>query len=548
MNAHPRLAAAVAMALLVLPSCRQKDTGPSPANTGGVAAAQDKDRDGIPDEWEVNGVEYTDPLSGQKLRLDLKQQGASPSHKDIILWIASMKSSDHTHEPDTESLAIVERAFRAAPVTNPDGFPGINVHVFKSPAALAEQPVLGSGTALNYDWSEFDAAKKAHLPPELQGTAFFAVFAHDITAQRNSGIARSIPGRDFIVSLGGFTKNVGTRQEKAGTLMHELGHALGLGHGGRDHVTFKPNYLSVMNYSFQLNGIAIAGVQGNYDYSRFKLDLPEAALDEKAGLAGSAALAKYSTIFYCCSSCQNTPGKAARVSSLAALPVDWNCDRTVGAKVSSDVNRDASVTALTGATDWDHIVLTQATGGMTPNNVLGAGAEELTPAQADALPLFPVSDVHVRPIGNGILVEWEPVPLERVVAYHVYRGAAGAADERVAIVENVQRPSFADVQVTSGSYRYSVTAVFVPHAAEPVVPPSPAPAPPPPSSSGTATLGPGTWISGIVSIRAVQEAAPTTTAAIETLGGVTPQDRAPEGFTRVLRETDRSAAATVVIK
>ena len=36
--------------------------------------------------------------------------------------------------------------------------------------------------------------------------------------------------------------------------MHELGHNLGLHHGGDDGVNFKPNYLSIMNYSFEILG------------------------------------------------------------------------------------------------------------------------------------------------------------------------------------------------------------------------------------------------------------------------------------------------------
>ena len=34
--------------------------------------------------------------------------------------------------------------------------------------------------------------------------------------------------------------------------MHELGHTLGLQHGGGDGVKYKPNYHSVMNYTWQM--------------------------------------------------------------------------------------------------------------------------------------------------------------------------------------------------------------------------------------------------------------------------------------------------------
>src|SRR6185369_4859250 len=40
-------------------------------------------------------------------------------------------------------------------------------------------------------------------------------------------------------------------QFEAGIVMHELGHNLGLRHGGFEDTNYKPNYLSVMNYAFQ---------------------------------------------------------------------------------------------------------------------------------------------------------------------------------------------------------------------------------------------------------------------------------------------------------
>src|SRR5262249_38736854 len=60
---------------------------------------------------------------------------------------------------------------------------------------------------------------------------------------------------------------VGTALQQAGTLMHELGHTLTLTHGGTYYtnpapnqnapvydINCKPNYLSSMNYLFQVRG------------------------------------------------------------------------------------------------------------------------------------------------------------------------------------------------------------------------------------------------------------------------------------------------------
>jgi uncharacterized repeat protein (TIGR01451 family) len=95
---------------------------------------------------------------------------------------------------------------------------------------------------------------------------------------------------------------VGTVREQAGTIMHELGHALGLGHGGDSIVNFKPNYLSVMNYAFDPSGIIDPNLPNNnvdfklpldgvpetrmrLDYSRAALGaLTETALNENAGI------------------------------------------------------------------------------------------------------------------------------------------------------------------------------------------------------------------------------------------------------------------------
>jgi hypothetical protein len=68
----------------------------------------------------------------------------------------------------------------------------------------------------------------------------------------SSGYAER-PGNDFIVSLGSFTAYQGSIGQQSGTLMHEVGHTLGLQHGGTDDIQCKPNYPSVMNYLYQFS-------------------------------------------------------------------------------------------------------------------------------------------------------------------------------------------------------------------------------------------------------------------------------------------------------
>ena len=84
-----------------------------------------------------------------------------------------------------------------------------------------------------------------------------------------SGVGE-LPGRFFMVTLGLWDGLVGTEFMQASTTLHELGHNLGLWHGGAAPQftnlsnaranTFvqpncKPNYFSIMSYVFQATGV-----------------------------------------------------------------------------------------------------------------------------------------------------------------------------------------------------------------------------------------------------------------------------------------------------
>ena len=94
----------------------------------------------------------------------------------------------------------------------------------------------------------------------------------------SSGVGEVL-GNDFVISLGcgwgTFDTSARSIDQQAGTFMHELGHNLGLHHGGpatakigrtmADYkMNCKPNYLSVMNYARQMPW-DLAGTTGTID-------------------------------------------------------------------------------------------------------------------------------------------------------------------------------------------------------------------------------------------------------------------------------------------
>ena len=88
-----------------------------------------------------------------------------------------------------------------------------------------------------------------------------------------------------MVTLGGWIRPDGTLggtpDQQTGTFMHELGHTLGLDHGGADHVSLKPNYFSVMNYHWQ---VPHKNTGWRLDYSRQQLPtVDENNLNEAVG-------------------------------------------------------------------------------------------------------------------------------------------------------------------------------------------------------------------------------------------------------------------------
>lgn len=510
---------ACALALLAAIACSSELRG----------QAKDADQDGIPDDWERLGFIDIQWPNGQPQRLDLTRDGpVSADHKDVFVLVAWMQDQTHTHKPDAKALQIVRDAFAAAPVSNPDGLTGIRLHIYLAPTAVAEKAQIGKMLPSGeYDWTEFDQIKKTVFPPKLRGVFHFCLFAHDIDAAHYSGVARTMPGRDFIVSLGAFGPNhVGDVQSQAGTFMHELGHDLGLHHGGNDDINNKPNYISVMNYSFQLDGIPIDGVPGNYDYSRFAADINENHLNENLGLNVAPDLARYGTQYFCASS----PDHSQPAASIAQA-IDWNCNNTIENDVSADINLDGQLTVLTGFNDWQGILLTfGAPGAGKPNLTPVKLQHELTLTKANAMTLLPVAHLEATRIVGGVKLAWGKIPLDRILAYRVFRAAS--PNGQSGLLASTETPDFVDKSVAEGSYSYTITAVYAPRGN---VTPTPF------SDSDLGQL-----VTHTDAVAEVMGTARASTEKMATLGQRSGHAKVPNWA--VLLETPKSAKATVEIK
>jgi hypothetical protein len=224
----------------------------------------DRDGDGILDIWETpgNGIDWN---SDGVIDLDLAAKGARPDHKDIFVEVHNMNG----FYPNPGALSSVQHAFAGIDnrfVNNPDGNPGINLHIDIDP--LSANDGLDDVPWNNPPWSQFATAKAmrlgliaerndpnaANIIAAKQLICRYCIFADQYDAGGSSGVAHVTPGQpgaDFIVTLGKFDPVGGTEEQQAGTFMHELGHTLGLRHGGSDGINYKPNFYSVINYLFQ---------------------------------------------------------------------------------------------------------------------------------------------------------------------------------------------------------------------------------------------------------------------------------------------------------
>lgn len=314
-----------------LPNAVETGTGTfvSAGNTGTKPADADSDDDAIEDGDETLGT-----AAG----LNLPALGTAPLKKDLLFEFDWFKDNaqpticgSHSHRPTATMLARVSTAFANAPVANPDGTRGVHVVAdFGQGGAFTGGnlvPDTDGVIAGGVSGADFAAIKNSHFATARRGYFHYTLMPHFYNTNSASSGQAEIHGNDLIVSLGcyGSTTNV------ANTIMHEVGHNLGLLHGGNVSVpNYKPNYNSVMNYAYQFPGVdtnCTPPGNGVLNYSTgVRATLNESSLSETAGICNG-------------------------------VDVDWNLSGAIDpSPVAADINNaDGLFSSLTDYNDWAHL-------------------------------------------------------------------------------------------------------------------------------------------------------------------------------------------------
>lgn len=255
---------------------------PKTQNTEKIGCSLDVDGDKLCDEWEtLDGLQITWPGTNITYTYPCDPVCPSPTTPDIYVEVDYMNG----HDPDLVAIEQVKSAYANA---------GINLHVqidenvinhkdsTKFPGSNSRFPTNAGFDQIKERWhgslierTSQDPTTWSTLWKEKKQAFHYALFVHKFAGGLTvSGIAEK-PGNDMMISLGAFTGSIGSTDEQAGTFMHELGHNLGLDHGGPiavlqdSQINCKPNYISVMSYTRQFSNLIS---DRELDYSRMAVD------------------------------------------------------------------------------------------------------------------------------------------------------------------------------------------------------------------------------------------------------------------------------------
>jgi hypothetical protein len=337
----------------------------TPAAPNDVPAnAVDADNDGIPDSAEVNGGKFGG--------LDLFAMGARTNQRDIFMELDNMTSSDPGLNPQKTALDILVAAFAAK---------NISLHVD-----------AGDAFSAGFDPSNYNLGNAARLLPYSQSISlspdagrassvyelksqyfdftrnlifYYMVLGSSQNADGSSGSSglAEILGNDGMVTFGGWGFNPNTTAKTntlnnlmASTIMHEFGHNLGLRHGGNENRNYKPNYISIMSYLYQLDCLGPVVGTGVADRYFYNYNPPQISYSQ---LVNNPTTTNCKLDFSDGSSTnldENNLNETAGMGRGAAN-IDWNVSGTIQTSISKNLNpnSDNTLNVLTDYDDWSNI-------------------------------------------------------------------------------------------------------------------------------------------------------------------------------------------------
>jgi len=355
----------------------------------------DQDGDGLCDSWELHGLQAGEG-HGQWTLPD----NPHFNHKDVYVQIGAMQG----FSPNPQAIGDVHDALQLAPCQllnppNPDGDNGVDLHVTYGDTTLT--PMLLKVPF----WAPYDSlkalafttsAERSSYGPKFQQTKEhvfrFCLFADELqsgSGDQKAGKSKSIQCRDFIVALGPaeyFRDQItrgGTRNEQASVFMHELGHTLGLLHGGGDLNELKPNYRSVMSYIWEMPNARVEPYW-RLTYSQHPSNtINKAAANEALGIGGDAG----DQVFITYQKPDGSEGQAVIPESGAA---DFNqrngIETTAFAPfLDAPVHQQHSTNILVPYADWPRVNLSPFKNDVDNSDLNDATFDELSFAEHSLL-------------------------------------------------------------------------------------------------------------------------------------------------------------------
>ena len=237
---------------------------------GTSSQTSDTDGDGLTDRMEIYGSESPGFLGSPTSATDIRARGASPFHKDLFVQVDYHRKTGSggtvSMYPSSTLTNQIAAFYGSLALPNPDGLLGINV-------------VVLPGTAYDLDGVDCDDEFTDTLYYSLWRDNFFThgLFCNGNTSTNNNGGRGKIGGSLFHVNVSPPNNSAADDATEPAVhlvyalFLHEVGHNLGLLHGGFENLNCKPNYPSNMNYGydteFNMNRSAVSISNTQLQYS-----------------------------------------------------------------------------------------------------------------------------------------------------------------------------------------------------------------------------------------------------------------------------------------